>query len=333
MLSRVADSIFWIGRYVERAENTARLLDVALRSTRELSSFRIGADRSETDSTSDLRLVLTALGAEALYEQRVGAVTEDGLAMFLVVDRDNPLSAVSCLTVARDNARGVRETISTEMWEELNRTYLSLQRVTTAYLLIEGLHDFCRQIRLGCQLFHGVTDATMPQDEAWRFLQVGKHLERAGMTARILAARSREFDVPDERPRAEEVHRWLGLLRSISAYEAYMRLSPGGVYPAGVASFLLLSQVFPRSVAFSCRRVNEELEAIDRELGRARTDGPSMSAGGLASRLRYTKIEALRGEAMLPFLRWVEQQCNAVGDELRSIYFESSWLERPAAVV
>jgi uncharacterized alpha-E superfamily protein len=326
VLSRVAESVYWLGRYVERAENTARLLDVALRSTRDLSAFRPSADTAE-----ELRMVLIALGIETLYAQRVGAISEDGLAAFLVVDRNNPFSAVSCLTFARDNARGVRESISTEMWEELNRTYLSLQRVTTAYLLIEGVHDFCRQVRLGCQLFQGVTDATMPQDEGWHFIQAGRYLERAGMTARILAAHSKQFDVPDDRPGPEEVHRWLALLRSVSAYEAYMRLSPGGVHPAGVAAFLLLSQVFPRSVAFSCRRIHEESEAIDRLLGRELADGPVVSAGALASRLRYTRMSELNGDAMLASLRWVEQQCDVIGDQLRRAYFENAFIA-PIAV-
>jgi len=322
MLSRVAEAIYWIGRYVERAENTARLLDVALRSTRELShSFR-----AEPDTAGELRLVLAALGAEALYAQRGGPVTEDGLAAFLVVDRDSSLSVVFSLTAARENARGVRESISTEMWEELNRTYLSLQRVTTAYLLIEGLHDFCRQIRLGCQLFHGVTDATMPQDEAWHFLQVGKYLERAGMTARILAARSDQFDSLDGST-AEEVHRWLGLLRSISAYEAYVRLTPAGLNPTDVAAFLLLSQVFPRSLAFGARRVHEEIEAINLELGLAGAGGPANRAGGLASRLRYTRMEEIAGAAMLPFLGWVESACDEIGDGLGRLYFDRSWSE------
>ena len=329
MLSRVAESLYWIGRYVERAENTSRLLDIALRSTHELSfSFR-----SEADTTAELRLVLMALGAEETYADRFGAVTEDGLAAFLVVDRESALSVISCLTVARDNARGVRDCISTEMWEELNRTYLSLQRVTTTYLLIEGLHEFCRQIRIGCQLFHGVTDATMPYDEAWRFLQVGKYLERASMTARILTARSSQFDVPDERPRPEDVQRWLALLRSVSAYEAYTRLMPGGVQPAAVAAFLLLNQVFPRSIAFGCRRVHQEVEAIDRELGIQRPEGPALRAGGVASRLRYTQPDEISGPSMLSFLAWIGQQCDGIADDLRRVYFQSFWAEPSRAAV
>jgi uncharacterized alpha-E superfamily protein len=328
VLSRVAESIYWIGRYVERAENTARLLDVAFRSTRELAaSFRF-----DTGGQDELRLLLATFGAEVLYRQRSGLLSEDGLAAFLMVDRDHPLSVVSCLTAARENARSVRESISTEMWEELNRTYLSLQSVTSAYLLIEGVHDFCRRIRLSCQLFQGVTDATMPHDEAWRFLQVGKYLERAGLTARVLAARSAQFQTHDQRPRPEEVHRWLGLLRSLSAYEAYMRLTPGGVQPAAVAAFLLLSQSFPRSVAFGCRRVHEEIEEIDREMGVQRAQSPALHAGGLASRLRYTSGDDLSQGELLPFLLWIERQCDASGDELCSVYFQN-WRPEPVGVL
>jgi uncharacterized alpha-E superfamily protein len=322
LLSRVAESVYWIGRYVERAENTARLLDVALRSTREVSR----PFHSERDTVEELRLVLAALGAESVYAQRCGAISEDGLAAFLVVDRDSPFSVATCLAAARENARGVRESISTEMWEELNRTYLWLQRLTAAYLLIEGLYDFCRQIRLNCQLFHGVTDATMPQDEGWRFMQVGRNLERAGMTARILAARSGQFAISDQTGQAGEIHRWLGLLRSISAYEAYVRLVPGGVYPAGVAEFLLLNQVFPRSVTFGCRRVHDELLAIDAELGLRRIDGPATRAGALASRLLYTRIEEINDGQMTELLRWVERQCDQLGDGLRQVYFDSAWI-------
>ena len=319
MLSRVAEAVYWIGRHVERAEDTARLLDVTVRFTRELSTFRFGGGTAE-----DLRLVLVTLGAEEVYTQRYGGVTEDGLAAFLVVDRDNPHSVISSITAARHNARAVRESISTEMWEELNRTYLSLQRVTAAYLLLDGVHEFCRQIRLGSQLFHGVTDATMPYDEAWHFLQVGKYLERADMTARILDARGAELQAMAGRARPEEVHRWLGLLRSVSAYEAYMRLRPGGVQPATVAEFLLLSQSFPRSVAFGAQRVHEHLEAIDRELGVRRRGGPSATAGALASRLRYATLDELGPAGLLPFLDQVTQQCHAIGQSIHQVYFESA---------
>jgi len=126
------------------------------------------------------------------------------------------------------------------------------------------------------------------------------------------------------RAQPEEVHRWLGLLRSVSAYEAYIRLTPGGVQPAAVAAFLLLIHSFPRSVAFGCRRVHEEIDAIDRDLGIQGWDGPARIAGALASRLRYARIAESGTDALLRFLLWIEQQCNAIGDGVRRIYFEGS---------
>ena len=322
MLSRVAESIYWMGRYVERAENTARLLDVSFRSTRELSTSFHTEQGGMNGSAHDLRLVLAALGVEDAYTERYGAVTEDGLAAFLVVDPENPTSVISCITAARGNARAVRESISTEMWEELNRTYLSLHRTTTAYLLIEGMHDFCRQIRLGSQLFQGVTDATMPYDEAWHFLQVGKYLERAGTTARILAARAPELMNAREVERPEAIHRWLSLLRSVSAYEAYMRMRPGGVQPRAVTEYLLLSQSFPRSVAMGVRRAHEELDAIDAELGIRRRDGPTLLAGALATRLRYPVPGEVESARLGEVLFLIQGQIDAISDAVRQTYFE-----------
>lgn len=321
MLSRVAEAVYWMGRYVERAENSARLLDVSFRATRELSA----AFRSEGGAPDELRLVLAALGLEEVYEERFGAITEDSLAAFVILDPENPSSVLSCITAARTNARAVRESISTEMWEELNRSYLQLNRVTTAYLLIEGMHDFCRQIRLCSQLFQGVTDATMPHDEAWHFLQAGKFLERAGTTARILAARGGELDHAPGRAHPEEVHRWLSLLRSVSAYEAYMRLRPGGVQPRAVAEFLLLSQSFPRSVAMGVRRVHEELEAIEEELAIRRRDGehPAVPAGALSARLRYTTPAGIAGGGLSTLLRAIRDGIDSIDRSVRLTYFDT----------
>lgn len=320
MLSRVAEAIYWMGRYVERAENTARLLDVSLRFTRELAaSFRDGGGTDD-----DLRLLLLALGIEGSYATRHRTITERDLAAFVILDPDNPDSVVSCIGTARDNARAVRETISTEMWEELNRAYLTLQRASPGLLLIDGIHDFCRQIRLASQLFQGVSDATMPHDEPWHFLQAGIYLERAGMTARILASRAGHLEQAGATVRPEEVHRWFSLLRSVSAYEAYLRLRPGGVQPAGVAEFLLLNREFPRSVAFGVQRVFEEIEAIDRILGVHRRQGPANAAGALAARLRYASFEELAAGALLPFLNGVLQQLDQIGSRVRRVYFESA---------
>jgi len=171
MLSRVAESIFWIARYVERAENTARLLDVSLRASREWPLP--GAAEDEGGGT---RVALAATGLLEEYERRYGALTEDGLATFLMVDRENASSVVGCVAAARANARSVREAISSEMWEELNRIYLVLQPVTATFHLLDALHDFCRQVRVASQTFQGIASATLPRDEGWHFFQAGTYL-------------------------------------------------------------------------------------------------------------------------------------------------------------
>jgi uncharacterized alpha-E superfamily protein len=327
MLSRVADSVFWIGRYVERAENTARLLDVALRSLRE-RPFTLGGGGSQMN---ELRLVLVALGAVDDYTRRYGDLSEDGLAAYLMIDSDNPHSVISAMTTARNNARSVRESISTEMWEELNRAYFMVNRVASARVLVDGTSDFCASIRLRSQLFQGVADATMPHDESWRFLQAGRYLERAGTTARVLDARGSEFASPEQLSRAEDVHHWLNILRSVSAYEALMRLRPGGVQPAAVAQFLLLDRRFPRSVAFGVERVHEQLEAIDRELGLQREEGPAQVAGALAAQLRYMRFGEYGGNRLVVFLTTLVDQIDEIGDVIRRSYFEQSSLESGVA--
>jgi uncharacterized alpha-E superfamily protein len=319
MLSRVAESVFWIGRYVERAENTARLLDVALRSIRE-HSFTTGIDYPQMD---ELRLVLVAIGATDEFATKYGELSEDALTSFLIMDTDNPYSVISGITAARNNARSVREIISTEMWEELNSAYFMVNRVTNARVLVDGTNDFCGRIRLRSQLFQGVSDATMPHDEGWRFLQAGMYLERASTTARVLDARGAEFVSPTRLSRAEDVHHWLNILRSVSAYEAFMRLRPGGVQPAAVAQFLLLDRRFPRSVAFGIERVHQQVEAIDRELGLQREEGPASVAGALASRLRYLRFGELAGNRLESFLTALSDDCDVIGDMIRRFYFEN----------
>jgi uncharacterized alpha-E superfamily protein len=163
----------------------------------------------------------------------------------------------------------------------------------------------------------------MPYDEAWHFLQVGRYLERAGTTARILHARGRELQHVHGHSRPEEVHRWLSLLRSVSAYEAYMRMRPGGVQPHVVAEYLLLSQSFPRSVAMGVRRVHEELESIEEELAMRRREGPILLAGALAARLRYTMFGDLGEAGLTPFLGTILDQIDGIGASVRQTYFET----------
>jgi uncharacterized alpha-E superfamily protein len=318
MLSRVAESIFWIARYVERAENTARLLDVSLRASREWPM-----PGAVTDEQGASRVALAATGLLDEYERRVGAVTEDGLAAFLMVDLENASSVIACIAAARANARSVREAISSEMWEEINRIHLVLQPVTATFRLLDSVHDFCRQVRVASQTFQGIASATLPRDEGWHFFQAGTYLERALMTARILDAHAHAFPAAGAHISPEEIHRWLTLLRSVSAYEAYTRSVGGGVRPLGVAEFLLFSARFPRAVSFGVGRLRDELRAIDDEIGVHPAAGPHTLTAILADQLDDARRRGLALPELSNLVRRTERECNLIGDAVRRAYFEN----------
>jgi uncharacterized alpha-E superfamily protein len=320
MLSRVAESIFWIARYVERAENTARLLDVSLRTSREWPSAE-----AEENLPGNVRVMLRAAGMLSEYERRVGALTEDGVIAFTIADLENPDSVRACIAAARANARSVREAISSEMWEELNRIHLALEPLTATFHLLDSVHEFCREVRIASQTFQGIATATLPRDEGWHFFQAGLYLERASMTARILDAHTQAHPLPDheERPSPEEVHRWLAVLRSVSAYEAFTRTVGGGVRPLAVAEFLLANDVFPRAVAFGLHRLRDELSAIDRGLSGTAQLSPYARAAVLAARFEGGAQRRLRPAELRDTLLFTEAGCNAIGDVVREAYFEN----------
>ena len=176
MLSRVADSIYWMSRYVERAENVARFVDVNLNLMLDAPS---GADQQWSP-------LVNTTGDHADFEKRYGQATQQNVIGFLTFDRDNPNSMISCLRSARENARSVREIISSEMWLQLNQFYLMVNEAASSGKGVESPHDFYSQVKLSSQLFTGVTDATMTHGEAWHFCRLGRKLERADKTSRIL---------------------------------------------------------------------------------------------------------------------------------------------------
>lgn len=261
MLSRIAESLYWIGRYAERAEGTARILDVHVH----------GMD-PWVDQDAACRSLLTVMGVSTA-DQQVSTIRVVGL---LGLDQSSPSSVVGALAAARENARGARETISTEMWECLNATWLGLP---AARIRIEqqGMHAFFGWVRERCSLLAGLTEATMSRDDGWLFLMLGRHLERADMTARLLSTHA---------DAGGSIQSWLTLLRSCGAWETFLRTYRGSLTDRHAAEFLLLDRLFPRS-AFAALSAAEscldELEqatgpragvATDaqRVIGRARTD-------------------------------------------------------------
>ncbi|MEM6429605.1 MAG: alpha-E domain-containing protein [Deinococcota bacterium] len=279
MLSRIAENLYWIGRYVERAENTARLLDVNYLAVVESSSNDLIAEQWEP--------LLTIIDDDdAAFCQHYAEKDRDNVSDWLAFNRDNASSITSSLTFARENARTLRDRISLEMWEAMNRAYLEYCVDSQDVLAKESLHNYCAGVRDASHLFFGIADATMPRDLGWFFMRAGQYLERSDNVLRILTLRYRQ---QKNALIAQEVrtHRSVALLRTVSALEAFRKQYHTGIHPDEVAEFLLLNADFPRSVRFSLRVVHEILKEIQTRNDAAVAKTPVRQAGWLAARLEY----------------------------------------------
>jgi uncharacterized alpha-E superfamily protein len=270
MLSRVAASLYWMGRYLERAENIARLLDVNIQLLVDFGS--IDDQRIKEHWTP----VLRSAGDEELFFQHYPKADSASVIEFMTFHRDNPNSVFSCVCAARENARQVRDQISLEMWEVLNEVYLFLQSRDAQQVWHEGPGAFYDQVKRFSHLFQGLTDSTFSRTEGWEFIQFGKYLERADKTTRILDVKyhillPRATDVGG----AVDTAQWQAVLRSTSALEAYRRFYVTEILPRKVAEFLVLSENFPRSLRYCLRELNHALDGIGGQRRTTLTPGPA----------------------------------------------------------
>ena len=300
MLSRIADAMFWIGRYVERADQTARILGVSLQSITEDASL------DPVDSCAGVYGIFgaTDVPAEDLTVQRV--------LERLVTDRANPSSVAGALQAARENARGVREALSTEVWESLNTATLGMPRGVRPSRM-HGAFQFAKD---RCAMVNGLLDASMTRDEAWLFLRVGQLLERVDMLARNLQA----HDLSDTSDAATVL-----LLRSCSAHEAYIRSYRGRVRVSGAIEFLLLDSIFPRSAAYCLSEIDEALETLAKLHGnsfdRLGTAEPGRRIVGRAlASLRFRQLEDIT-EDFEEEMEQLQRVTGAVTRSLGTTYF------------
>ncbi len=299
MLSRIAESLFWVGRYLERAEDTTRILDVQIHQLLE------GSTQDEDLASRVLRSVMgvpdgagTAAQGAGSPELDLGAVTA-----LLAFDTTQPSSIVSSLVGARENARGVRESISSELWECLNATYVALdQRVATARAI--GPHAFFRFakfVKERVALGNGIAESTMSRDDGWHFLVLGRSLERADMTVRLLGVR---LNLP------ESAADWVTTLRCCSAHEAYLRTYHGSVDAAHATEFLLLDRLFPRSAYFALATAEDCLGALGTDRGRvASGDQARRILGRARGALEHRQIDELV-EDLPAHLETLQQACS-----------------------
>lgn len=302
MLSRVADHLYWMGRYVERTEHTARVLNV---------QTHLALEESPKNRGRRVKYVLNALRQPELS---VGSFEE--AAVILTLDAQNPASVRSCVRVARENARQIRERIASEMWEQVNRLHLHVSDPDRSKDLLDQPHEFYAGVLIGTHLFNGLTDSTMSHDQGWQFIQCGRWLERAGLLVSLLDTFLRE----------EATNRyldWLGLLKCCTAFEAYRKKIGSDLDPVSVGEFLILSETFPHSLRFAVIELRRSLQGLAQETENRKTRELDRVLGKMHHDLEYARAEEVVSGDLSVYFERFRQDLQRVHHLLHRLYI--SW--------
>ena len=311
MLSRVANSIYWMCRYIERAENVARFIDVNL---------NLLLDMPAEEHKQWSPLIMTT-GDQALYEKKEQAYTEEDVIWFLTFDREYPNSILSCVSAARENARSIREIISSEMWEHLNNFYLELIKEDAIKMALHEPNRFFKIVKMRSHLFTGLLDSTMSHGEAWNFARIGMMIERTDKTSRILDVKYFML-----LPEANLVNtpidniQWISVLRSASAFEMY-RKEFHRITPQNVADFLIFNKLFPRSIYHCIAKAQICLHRITGSTNGASTNPAEKRLGRLMADLEYTDINEVIEAGLHEFLDDLQNKLNQLGGEIGTTFF------------
>ena len=322
MLSRVADSIYWMSRYVERAENVARFIDVNLNLALDVGP--------EMDRHWDPLIYTT--GDHTEFQARYPEGTQQNVIQFLTFDAENPNSILCCLRSARENARTVRDMISSPMWEEMNKFYLSVKTASQPQVLGSPF-DFFAQIKLSAYTLDGVVQSTLSHGEAWHFHRMGQMIERADKTSRILDVKyylllPQISDVGTQL----DTNQWAALLKSASALEMY-RKAHGRITPRQVAEFLLMDREFPRAVRFCVGNAEQSLLEITGGTRGNFLNRAEQRLGRLRAELDYTNIEEIFVTGLHEFIDQFQEKLNGVGQAISETFFAIEPEVKPAKTV
>jgi len=312
MLSRVADSLYWLSRYIERAENVARCIDVNLQLQLDLP----GEERPWEP-------VIQTAGNAVDFFKRYGNASLENVLTFLTLDAENPNSVISCIEKSRENARCVREIISSEMWMVINRFYLKLKDPATAARMLDNPHTFYNEVKEFSQLCVGVADGTMSHDEGWHFSRLGRLTERGDQTSRILDVKYFIL-LPDPGMvgMTLDAVQWTALLKSVSAFEMF-RKRYSGVTPQNVSEFLLLSKEFPRSLLFCLTQMEYSLKQIaggDTQIGATAL----RKLGKLQANLEFTTISEVIGTGLHEYIEAFQLKLASVGQAIVHDFFNGA---------
>lgn len=315
MLSRVANSIYWMNRYMERVENYARFVGV---------NFNMALDLPP-DVDEQWGPLLTATADNFLFEEYFDKPTREDVIYFMTFDKRNPNSVVSCLYEARENARTIRESISKEMWESINEFYLFIRSTPTDnFRNLDLMQDFFAEIKRRCQLFHGVVDSTITRNEAWHFGRLGRHLERADKSSRFLDVKYFTL-LPDIGGVGStlDLMMWTAVLKSVSAYSMY-RQTHAALTPMNIVSFLILDKLFPRSIAYCVRQAELSLYAIAGSTPeRGFTNLAEKTISKLRSDIEFTNAEDIFKTGLHQYLDNFQSLNNEVDSAIFDMYFDA----------
>ena len=310
MLSRTASTLYWMARYVERAENTARILDVAYR----MSLLTKDPDLQDQEWFAPLNITGTLFP----FSGRHSIVCAKEVLHFMALDAENPSSIYNCSKKARENARAVRGSITSEMWEVLNSTWLEMQNMDEDRLYARGISTFFEWVKERSHLFRGVTFGTMRRDEAFQFHRLGTHMERADNTSRMLDVKYHVL-LPSVKDvgGAVDYYQWSAVLRSVSAYESYRKVYRDTVTPVRIAELLILRADIPRSLHYCMRDVYEILcEVQNRSSAEA-----TRQAGEIYAALQFGRIGNIFSTGLHEYLTEFLEATDKLGEEINESFF------------
>lgn len=313
MLSRVADALYWMTRYIERAENLARFVDVTYNLQLEC-----GADAGAVWSS-----LVQVTGDQDWFADRYGLATADSVTHCLTFDERYPHSIRNCVRAARENARSIRETISSEMWEQLNQFHHFLQDAAGNADWRLAPQDFYQDVKLQSHLFKGLTDSTMRRGDGWNFARLGRLLERADKTSRLLDVKYYIL-----LPRVDHVNssvddlQWQAVLGAVSAFEPY-RQWHHGITPSKVVEFLVLDRLFPRAIHYAVVEAERAVHAITGTLVESFGNAAEQALGQLRSELAYATVDEIIRTGLHEYLDGLQTKLNRVGDSIDSTFIST----------
>ncbi len=308
MLSRVADTLYWMSRHLERAEHTARLLDLQLHLMLEQDA--------EATENHWVRIL-----ASLYVDPPTRRLDDYEMTHLLTFDAANTSAISACIGSARENARHVREQISSEMWEQVNRLSLQVKSTQLEKIWDAQPHEFFRSVKEGIHLFQGITDSTMNHGEGWQFIQIGRSMERAMETATLIKVHYQAWQTLDYRQTVTGTFmEWVSLLKSCTAFEAYCKVYTADLRPDRIAEFLILNSEFPHSIRFAANEIHSALQAVAQSTESKRARQVNRLAGRLRATLDYGQIDEIIGGGLYTYLDNVQAQCAQIHDAIYQTY-------------